>query len=169
MGKRGPAKKPRQILEAKGARVRKDRYPDNAMKIEAGGKTAELTTPISAPEYMTEGAKEIWEVAAKFLNDNEMSHKVFNGSLEVYCNSLDLYRKSVAYMDTPGIGYVLEQDTRDGSIWKPRPEVKIVNDAANQIKSVATQFGFTPSSVGQIRVEKGSGEVGNAWDKIKAG
>jgi P27 family predicted phage terminase small subunit len=167
MGTRGPAKKPRSLIENKGGRVRADRHPaaETTMLPSIGGKLEKLAVPVKPPVHLSSGAKKIWKEISEFLHENGLSHAIFNGSLEIYCKYLDIFREKSKYLKQPGIGDVYSLDTKDGEKWLPRPEVKIMDDAAKQVRGVATQFGLTPSSISQIQIKTGAAEEESPWKR----
>ncbi|MCE7997061.1 MAG: phage terminase small subunit P27 family [Roseivirga sp.] len=167
MGSRGPSKKPRQILENKGSRVRKDRYPDkgSVMTPSPGGAEKKIDSLIKPPSHLTLGAKKEWNKVAPFLLENDMSHEIFNGMLEAYCYNLDLCRQMQKHLKKKSVGYTYSVTNKYGDEqWYIRPEVKVYNDALSHVKSISRDFGLTPSSVGQIKVSKPGGPSG--WAAI---
>lgn len=165
MGKRGPQSKPRELLESKGSRVRSDRYVSNPLQISSGGGSVSIG-PVKPPTHLKPGAKKIWREVSLFLNDNNLSHAIFNGTLEIYCTEMDKYQTISKYLKKKDVGYTYLVEDKWGNVSShSRPEVKIMNDAANQVKSIASAFGLTPSSKSQISSGSMSGDSGQ-WGSM---
>ena len=163
MGKRGPQRTPKEILQARGGRIRKDRYPDGrvAMTASKGGKHINLDLPVEPPKHLNLGAKKIWKEVSSFLHENNLSHAEFNGSLELYCYYLDQHRQLQKFLKENGRTY--EECTKYSVIDKIRPEVKMMDEAAKHVTRIAGHFGLTPSTYSQVKVPKSDPEQINLW------
>lgn len=170
MRKPGPKKTPKEILAAKGARIRSDRYPHSktVMSVSKGGNHKLLATAVEPPKHLTRGAKREWKVVSQFLHENNLSHAIFNGTLELYCYYLDQHREMQSFIRTVGRTYAITNKSGEEE-WRVRPEVKLMDDAAKQVKSIAGEFGLTPSSYSQVRTPQADPEQGELWPDMKAG
>ena len=165
MGKRGPKPIPREILAQKGARIRKDRYPSKTvMTSSPGGKQLHLKQPIKPPRHLTTNAKKIWKEICCFLKNNHLDHEIFNGSLELYCYYLDQHQQMQKYIKKVGRTYTI--DGKYGEVWHIRPEVKLMDEASKQVRSLAGDFGLTPSSFGQVQKATVDPQQGELWPNI---
>ena len=166
MGKRGPKKIPREILAMKGARIRSDRHPGKTvMTASKGGKQVGLEHPVQPPRHLSANAKKIWSQVAMFLQENHLAHEIFNGSLELYCYYMDQHQQMQKYIKKVGRTYCI--DGKYGETWQTRPEVKLMDEAAKQVRSLAGEFGLTPSSYGQVRKPLEDPQQGQLWPEIK--
>lgn len=168
MGKRGPKPTPKELLIARGARVRKDRYPEvkTVMTASKGGRHITMDRPEKPPSHLSRGAKKIWKEVSEFLHENNLSHAIFNGSLELYCFYLDQFRECEKFLKENGMTY--EECTKYQVINKPHPEIKIMAEAAKQVRSIAGEFGLTPSSYSQVKKPSADPQQGELWPSMQA-
>lgn len=168
MGKTGPTRLPKEILAARGARIRKDRYPDKTVMVASkGGNQIELKQAVQPPRHLTSGAKKHWEDVSRFLHENNLSHSIFNGSLELYCYYLDQFQQMEKVLKKEGRWYFV--DTKYGEVRQIRPEVKMMDDAAKQVRSLAGEFGLTPSSYSQVKKPAADPQQGELWPSTQEG
>lgn len=170
MGKRGPQPTPKELIAARGNRVRKERYAtgDAAMVVSADNVKG-LRKPVSPPTHLSKGAKKIWRQVSQFLNDNDLSKAIFNGVLEVYCSNYDRCQQLTKYFNTEGIGLTVYVQTKYDEVEQVRSQWKVYNDSVKMMNQAAQQLGLSPSSFSQIRKPVTEGPKQSGWEKIKNG
>ena len=105
---------------------------------------------IPCPTYLEsdEIAKEEWNRIVPELNKLGLLTSVDKATLELYCTQYSIYRQALEKLDQEGL---LTKNIRNGD--KANPAAAIAREAAKIIKSVAVEFGFTPSSRGRIDIK----------------
>jgi len=115
-----------------------------------------------APEYLTEAAKayfdEFVEVIAELYPPSDSHSEMIaiyaqNKELAIYCDN---------YLRSPGVGLTYRGSKGD---IKPRPEVKMLDDARRMCKAILAEFGLSPSSQRSVKVDK-KPAVANAFSRL---
>lgn len=170
MNKRGPAPTPKELIEAQGKRVRKDRYATGSDQlIVSTNNVKELRKPMTPPTHLSKGAKKIWRQVSQFLNDNDLSKAIFTGVLEAYCTNLDRAQELTRYFNLEGIGLTMMVETKFAEEEKIRPQWKIYNESVKIMNQMAQQLGLSPSSFSQIRKPSTEGSKPTGWAAVKSG
>lgn len=81
-------------------------------------------------------------------------------ALELYCSQYSIYRKALKTIDKEGL---ITTNIRNGD--KANPATQIAREAAKIIKSICTEFGFTPSSRGRINLP-GSNDIDDEFENL---
>lgn len=142
MGKRGPGKTPKKIAELRGNPGKRPLNHDEPVgKIGVPGP----------PDWLSDSAKaayrEVVDAAMPGLIQATDVHLLI-----AYADSVAVYVEACKQLAKEG----WTEDTRGGS--KKNAWVTIRREALLDMKGLATQFGFSPSSRTAIQVEKGKGE-----------
>jgi P27 family predicted phage terminase small subunit len=146
MGKRGPIPKSdeQEILEG------------NPSKRPLRGKSPKPESgALTCPSWLPPEAKREWRRIAPELARLGLLTKVDRELFAGYCSACAWWRKVQEVITTQGSVYV----TARGKI-EPRPEVAIAQVAAEQMRSLAAEFGLTPVSRARLRLPQSEeGEI----------
>lgn len=137
MGRRGPAPKPSAVEELQG-------NPRRQAKIEeipySGG-------PLVAPDWLDERAREIWDRVAPELVavGDGFAKPVDVEMLAAYCSQFARFVEYDKFLRSEGESY----ETSTGYV-RPRPQVRLKEEALKSATALAREFGFTPSARARI-------------------
>lgn len=106
---------------------------------------AKLEYAPSAPEWMSDDAKEEWNSACDQLLDLDMLHRVDLGMLAAYCQEMANFIQATVQLKREGhINSIVRED---GTVYQqPSPWVSIKNSYLKNAQSIARDFGFTPAA-----------------------
>lgn len=93
------------------------------------------------PSWFTPAAAEIWERVTDELRHMDLLHAADTDALMVYCQAVEKYIDAAKQIDATGP--LLRG--RDGGVVK-NPMMQFIRDLGAEIRSMACQFGLTPSA-----------------------
>lgn len=153
MARGGQNRKPRQLKVVQGT-FRKDRNPAR----EPEGNP--ITDPPRAPSTLNRWGKRLWKQVVVQLTDNGVLTDLDLPALEQLCQeygiAAELYDAVTHYVDEDGkrkrqsiAEYLAGRNSQT------MPEVAVMRQAKNAMKSYLEQFGLTPASRNRIDLGKG--------------
>lgn len=148
MGERGPARKPTRLRVLHGAAPEKDVTLEPA--------PAEL--PVQRPEWLSPDAAAKWDVLVPHLLSMQLVTAVDVDVLSAYCECYARWRKLAGMAArTPPVfnrgGEGAQMMLVRNPLWAQ------VRDAEAGLRTLAREFGFTPSSRAGMRVGTAMGEI----------
>jgi P27 family predicted phage terminase small subunit len=107
------------------------------------------------PEYIAkdEIAHEEWQRIIPELYKLNLITVIDRATIELYCTQYSIYRRALEEINIKGLTV---SNVRHGE--KSIPHIAIAREAAKVIKSIAVEFGLTPSSRSRINVPSGKTE-----------
>ncbi|MDD5013736.1 MAG: phage terminase small subunit P27 family [Atribacterota bacterium] len=90
-----------------------------------------------------------WQRIIPLLYDLNLITRIDRATIELYCTQYSLYKKAMQEINKKGLTV---SNVRHGE--KSIPQIAIAREAAKIIKTIAVEFGLTPSSRGRINVPK---------------
>ena len=109
------------------------------------GKTPTVTSVVSLPRSGLKGtAKKVFEVVATELIHNRLLNLVGVDLVVAYAREIGVYHDMMR--ETEKEGYTIEVMTKHGTTTVVNPKRKIAESALVNAKSLASEFGLTPSS-----------------------
>ncbi len=98
---------------------------------------------LEAPDYLKEDeiAIEEWDRIVPELYLLDLLTNVDRATLELYCTQYSLYRQAMVDIKENGL---ISENARHGE--KPNPSIAIAREAGKMVKSMAVEFGLTPSA-----------------------
>jgi P27 family predicted phage terminase small subunit len=144
---RGRKKLPTQIKKMQGS-INSSREIKNEMQVSLIKKLPD------APNWLGPTAQNEWKNVTNELLSLQMLHQIDLILLASYCNAIAIHIETEKYLRENG--RVNHYYNSDGSLRHSqcKPEVKISNDCLANALKIAIQFGFTPSSRGNISAPK---------------
>lgn len=144
MGKRGPAGKPDALKKLQGNPGKRplNHAEPKFPKFEFNG----LPAP---PSWLNSPAKREWKRMVPLLHNAGVLTQADLSSLAAYCQAYGQFIEATKVIKAEG--YTFESDK--GNILQ-RPEVGIANTAMKLMVTIAREFGMTPSSRSNIKVEE---------------
>lgn len=107
------------------------------------------TTIVSLPKVGLKGtAKKVFVVVATELMHNNLLDVVGIDLLVAYCREMGLYHDMMREIEKEGA--TIEVMTKSGVITQVNPKRKVAESALAAAKSLATEFGMTPSSRNRV-------------------
>lgn len=103
------------------------------------------------PAWLTEVAVETWTELVELLDDMRVLTVADGPALALLCATYQDYRDARQVVRDDGMTY--EAETEHGSIWRTRPEVAIMSDAAKRLRSLMVEFGLTPSARSRVHAQ----------------
>ncbi len=148
MGRRGPPKTPKKLLENRGSWL----APARSDTVEA-----DEGVPVK-PGWMGKYAKHAWNQLIPKLKDMGILTKMDGDALTNYCVLWGRWRLAEEFLEENGhmcvIEKILNEDTEDEKtvvlVVKAYPEVKIAATLAAQLLRIQNNFGLTPSARSNI-------------------
>ena len=120
------------------------RGTDQPCRMESG-KTPTVTSVVSLPRSGLKGtAKKVFEVVATELIHNRLLDLVGVDLVVAYAREIGVYHDMMR--ETEKEGYTIEVMTKHGTTTVVNPKRKIAESALVNAKSLASEFGLTPSS-----------------------
>jgi P27 family predicted phage terminase small subunit len=134
------------------------------------------------PEYLSERAKEAYWQLASVLHTMRIITIADKTALELLCESYATYRECYEFVQKNSRTYetystypvrnaegmVTGHEQVEGSVmYRPRPEVAMMNEAWKQVRSMLAEFGLTPSSRSKVSA-MGENEE-DPFDKFMSG
>lgn len=113
-----------------------------------------IDADLTCPDGVTDAVREIWDYTVYHLKGMSLDKAIDRDSLLCYCEAVALHRWSSRLVHEQGL--VIPGD-RGGLI--RNPAVSIQKDAANIVRQLGHEFGFTPSGRGGIRVGEANGSA----------
>lgn len=109
------------------------------------GKTPTVTSVVSLPRSGLKGtAKKAFEVVATELIHNRLLNLVGVDLVVAYAREIGVYHDMMR--ETEKEGYTIEVMTKHGTTTVVNPKRKVAESALANAKSLASEFGLTPSS-----------------------
>lgn len=109
------------------------------------GKTPTVTSVVSLPRSGLKGtAKKVFEVVATELIHNCLLDLVGVDLVVAYAREMGLYHDMMRAVEKEG--YTIEVETKSGTTTVVNPKRKVAESALANAKSLASEFGLTPSS-----------------------
>lgn len=109
------------------------------------GKTPTVTSVVSLPRSGLKGtAKKVFEVVATELIHNRLLDLVGVDLVVAYAREMGLYHDMMRAVEKEG--YTIEVATKSGTTTVVNPKRKVAESALANAKSLASEFGLTPSS-----------------------
>lgn len=109
------------------------------------GKTPTVTSVVSLPRSGLKGtAKKVFEVVATELIHNRLLDLVGVDLVVAYAREMGLYHVMMRAVEKEG--YTIEVATKSGTTTVVNPKRKVAESALANAKSLASEFGLTPSS-----------------------
>lgn len=143
MGKRGPAKTPTNILEAKGSWLAKTR------KNEPQGERA---IP-DAPDWLTDRGRGIWAAATEKLDAMGVLCTIDAVALGRYCENLAKWIAAHEFVEKHGTVYPVKD--KDGNLveMKPLPQFNAMLRLDERLSRAEAVFGMTPSARASLAID----------------
>lgn len=141
MGKRGPTKKPTNLKILQGNPGKRP-LNNNEPKFE------EDMEPPKPPAHLNTYGKKEWKRIVPVLMKVRLITKADYAALAAYCQSYGRWVVAEKIIKGEGLTFVSDK----GNVIQ-RPEVGIANTAMKNIVSFAREFGMTPSSRSNIKVD----------------
>lgn len=145
MSNRGRKRVPTQLLKKRGT-FRDDRHGKSLVFDRRKPKPTQVIAK-------NDLAKETFEYIATRLDNYGVLSILDKYALEALSEAYAEYRKHQNYIIENGETYTTTTQSGDEMI-RPRPEVKMRNDAFNRMLKLFTEFGLTPSSRAKIQIDK---------------
>ena len=142
MGKRGPAKAPTKVLEARGSWHVRERK---------GEPTPEAGRP-RAPKWLSREARKHWDEITPKIDDMGVLTKIDRDALALYCDYWTRWVKCSEFLRDNNLHQSVE--TRHGTEAKQWPESRESLQLASHILRYQQQFGLTPSARAGLVVNK---------------
>lgn len=92
-----------------------------------------------------------WNELSALLDDMRVLTLADGPALALLCATYQDYRDAREVIARKGMTY--ECATQHDSIWRTRPEVAIMSDAAKRLRSLMTEFGLTPAARSRVHAE----------------
>lgn len=109
------------------------------------GKTPTVTSVVSLPRSGLKGtAKKVFEVVATELIHNRLLDLDGVDLVVAYAREMGLYHDMMRAVEKEG--YTIEVATKSGTTTVVNPKRKVAESALANAKSLASEFGLTPSS-----------------------
>ncbi len=117
----------------------------------------------TAPEYMSEIAKEAWDYAVKNSPPGLLS--ALDGAvLERWANCSGLYREALAKINRAGVsGMIIKTPS---GILRRSPLMDVIRDLAMEMKMYEAEMGFTPASRSRISTSPEAINNNDPWADI---
>jgi len=144
MGRRGPAPKPDALKKLQGNPGK--RPLNNAEPKFPKFATDDLPKP---PSWLSTPAKKEWKRLVPVLHQAGVLTQVDTGTLAAYCQAFGEFVEATKIVKARGFTFISDK----GNVIQ-RPEVGIANTAMKLMVSIAREFGMTPSSRSNIKVEE---------------
>lgn len=120
------------------------RGTDQPCRMESG-KTPTVTSVVSLPRSGLKGtAKKVFEVVATELIHNRLLDLDGVDLVVAYAREMGLYHDMMRAVEKEG--YTIEVATKSGTTTVVNPKRKVAESALANAKSLASEFGLTPSS-----------------------
>lgn len=142
MGRRGPAPTPTALKLLKGAQP---------CRINKNEPVARDGFPV-CPEGTDEAVREIWDYAISEMIAMGTAKSADRDTLRLYCEAVVAHRRASEVVNAEPL--IVEGAT--GGMVR-NPALVIQRDAAEQVRKLAQEFGFTPSARSRITVEGRAG------------
>lgn len=134
---RGRPRKPEKLNELQGNPGRRDRQDE----VEASPE------PPECPDWLNDEARAEWERVIPQLAESRLLARIDRAALVCYCQAWAKLREAHEIIDREGSTF----STDKGYVVK-HPAVTMANEAADQIRKFACEFGLTPLSRSRVRV-----------------
>jgi len=113
----------------------------------------------AAPVWLGRLARNEWRRVARELVALRMLSTVDLSLLSIYCCEVERYRDAQAFVVENGSSYVIRD--KDGAVRYVAqfPQVAIARAAADAVRKLASEFGFSPASRSRIQVADAPADV----------
>lgn len=129
------------------------RRPLNTREPEFAGVT-------TSPAWLDKTARAEWRRLAPTLGRQRLLTPADRAAFAAYCAAYSRLVRAERFLQSKTARGALHVVTLQGGV-KPWPEVAIANAAADQMRKLAVEFGFTPASRSKIQVD-GAGAKSNS-------
>lgn len=138
MGRRGPAKASKGVLEARGSRVAKKRKPD---------PLPPCPEELPCPKWLTGMAREVWGRLVPMLHRAGIIREADRHVLERYCVAYAQWRGILEWLDVSGT-QIVSRDPTSGVVVKIEefPQVRRAERLADQMLRMERHLGLTPAA-----------------------
>lgn len=116
------------------------------------------------PSWLDSVAKAKWKNVAPELERIGVLTKIDGAALAAYCKNYSRWVAAEKVLTKLGTTY--ESETATGKIIRPRPDLKIAEEAMRQMRAFATEFGLTPSSRSRLKGTAGQIATSNDDDQF---
>ena len=117
----------------------------------------------TAPEYMSDSAKEAWDYAV--ANSPPWLLSALDGAvLERWANCPGLYREALSKINRAGVSGMIVK-TPSG-ILRRSPLMDVIRDLALEMKGYESEMGFTPASRSRISMPVDAAKDNDPWSDI---
>lgn len=130
MGKRGPARTPQRILEARGSWLAKER----------AGSPEPIAGMPECPDWLTGEGRAEWDRQVQDLWARKLIAKTYRPALAMFCEAWGEYVDAVKWIEENGPTYESKMGT------SLHPMVTIKAKAFERAYKLGQQFGFSPAS-----------------------
>ncbi len=115
-------------------------------------KAANRPTP---PAWLSRIGKAEWRrVVTQLSKVKGLLQTVDLSLLAVYCDTYAAYRKAQQFLDKQGETYVMRDKDGQVKYVAQFPQVSIVRAAADQLRKLAGEFGFSPASRSRLQIKE---------------
>jgi P27 family predicted phage terminase small subunit len=140
----GPPRKPRALKLIEGT-DRKDRGAANPVSYTEGIPPC--------PDHLGPDGRAEWKrITAELSKVPGLLQRVDRATLAAYCSAVALFEHCDKLIQERGLTYV------GGNLERVRPECKIRNEAFQQMRAMAAEFGFTPASRSRVSIPPAKGD-----------
>lgn len=101
------------------------------------------------PAHFNGRAKEAWKRIGPMLDRMGVLTQADGAALELLCDAYADYRDASEVIRVSGSTYTTTTQQGD-TMYRPRPEVAMRNDAWRRVASMASEFGLNPSSRSKV-------------------
>ena len=118
----------------------------------------------SPPDILSPVAKKHWKIISKQLFDANVMTVLDIPALTIYCEAYSRWIEAGKAVQAEGV--IIKQKSHDGSTeyLKQNPNLMIQQKAFDQMKSMLTEFGMTPSSRTRVRTVDKKPSDDDGWD-----
>jgi len=107
---------------------------------------------VKCPAWLHKDAKKEWKRIAPELEQLGLLTLVDMAAFAGYCESYAQWKEAIEFVHKHGTSYPVKDEEGRIKMIRPFPQVAQANQALANIRSFASEFGFTPSARGRIEV-----------------
>jgi P27 family predicted phage terminase small subunit len=123
--------------------------------------------PPAAPEWLSEEARAEWDRVVPGLVRLDLLKPEDRAALATYCETWARFVEATAEVRETGLTIVNETVGKNGQVTQrtvKNPAVTVAETAAAQLRGLAHEFGFTPSSEGKLARTPDPGDESNPFE-----
>ena len=105
------------------------------------------------PNWLQGDAKIEWERLAPQLEKLKLLTSLDRTAFAIYCEEWASYQECIRFIHKHGRTYTVKDADGNTKMVRPYPQVAQANQHICNIRSYASEFGFTPSSRGKIETD----------------